>query len=256
MLPTILLVATILDAKPVTHTIRLRHVLPSRMSERLLDPRATHPLSEALEQLSLDDKKKTITLKGSAEAVEQVEQAIRWLDVPTPKIEVEIEAEITTSSKENLRGRVLINTDACGTLVLSSRQSHVTLQIVPHLNRNKTCSLAISVIYQKRTEQSRYVMDLDDSPNLLYRKSFPSINWLSSNEGRFMSGLTSLKLVPLGKTLKLDMGILGGLVLRSTQEPYSFSGKGQSTSYYPPILYSTPNSLVAIQLKITPRLKK
>ena len=198
MLAVFLLLAS-LSRGPVVHTLSLRHVAPSLMSQRLFDPTAAHPLTEGLERLSPDDTRKTLTLSGPPEVVKTVEQAVRWLDVPTPRIELEV--EIMEFPGKPLQGRALVSQNTQGTLLIFGRQSRYQLQVSPHLNGDGTCSMAIGIVCQKRgTDIAQHSV---------------------------MSGISSYFRVALGKSLNLGLGSLEGIEVDPASGRYVRRDKDQ-----------------------------
>jgi hypothetical protein len=112
---------------------------------RLLEDSARKPLTQGLERLTPDDSRKTLTLAGSPEAIKTVEQVTRWLDVPTPQVEVLIDLEEQPGSP--LQGRAILRQNERGSVVLVGKDSRLTLQLMPHLNRDGTCTMAMGATY-------------------------------------------------------------------------------------------------------------
>jgi hypothetical protein len=199
----------------VVRTLSLRNVAPSVLAQQLIDPTAQHPLTEGLERLSPDDSRKTLTLSGPLETVKRVEQAVRWLDVHTPQVELMV--EVMELPGKPLEGRVLVNHSTRGSLTLSGRQSLCQLLLAPHLNRDGSCSLAVSVAYNKFRGEGELPKRITTS------------------------GITTFRRVALGKPLELGLASVEGIELDATEGGYWRKDKDQ-----PPTL----------RVRITPRLKK
>lgn len=165
-----------------TKTLHLKHVAPSQLTLQLIDQAARHPLTEKLERLTPNDTRNTLILVGPSETVKTIEQAVRWLDVKKPTIELEV--EVVGAPDRQLKGSVLIAQNERGTLTLLAKDTQLQFQLTPHVNGDGTCSLMIA------TEQ---------------HQSFPV-----SSEGfprTSRSGMSSFVRVRLGKSVSLGMPI-------------------------------------------------
>jgi type II secretory pathway component GspD/PulD (secretin) len=165
-----------------TKTLHLKHVAPSQLTLQLIDQAARHPFTEKLERLTPNDTRNTLTLVGPNEAVKTVEQAVRWLDVKKPTIELEV--EVVGAPDRQLKGSVLIAQNERGMLTLLARDTRLQFQLTPHINGDGTCSLMIA------TEQNQSYS--------VSSEGFPRTS---------RSGMSSFVRVRLGKPVSLGMPI-------------------------------------------------
>lgn len=178
---SLLLLLSLASPAPVQRTVFLRHVVPSQLTQRLIDRHAQAPMTSGLTELTTDDSRRTVTLSGPEASVKTVEQVLHWLDVKTPTVEVEV--VIKDGAGTPLRSKVRVPQDERGSVVLQRDDQHYRVEVNPHLNRDHTCSLAVAVTLERE------------------RREHP---------GRVVSGISGFQRVAPGRAITLGIGALAG----------------------------------------------
>ncbi len=118
-------------------TLHIKNIAPSQLTTRL----AASTFTQKLECLTPDDSRKTLTVSGPTVAVQNLAQVVRWLDIPKRQLELLVEIEETPGVR--LRSRIELGNNELGIVTLFGNHTRHRFQLVPHLNADKTVSLAI-----------------------------------------------------------------------------------------------------------------
>ena len=136
MAPLFLLLA---PATFSVRTLHLQNITPSQLTMRL----AASTFTQELECLTPDDSRKTLTVSGPTAAVQNLVQVVRWLDIPKRQLELLVEIEETPGVR--LRSRIELDNNETGIVTLFGNHTRHRFQLIPHLNGDKTLSLAVGV---------------------------------------------------------------------------------------------------------------
>lgn len=141
----------------VTETLQLSYAFPSEVIKTLrqdtLDPDAARPKSAipaGIARIAHDDARKTITVRGSTAAINDITAIVRLLDVKPRYVEVKMRLFEIRLSPDGERKETLLqapslvtsNNVAARVSLVSGLQRSMSLYVAPHLNGDGTISLS------------------------------------------------------------------------------------------------------------------